>query len=63
MAENGKRFAEFQKLGTDEKLDYLYMDVVELSNWRKRLVSVPAKVIYFLLAALSVATFVLNVMK
>lgn len=46
-----------------EKLEAIEAQNKELLEWKKRLMSLPAKIVYFLLAALSVGTFILNVMK
>lgn len=46
-----------------EKLEILEAQNKELLEWKKRLMSLPAKLIYFALAALSAATFILNVLR
>jgi hypothetical protein len=46
-----------------EEIAIVKAQTKELLDWKGRLVSMPAKGIYFILAALSLGTFILNLLK
>ncbi len=46
-----------------KKLEVIEGKCKEITDWKQRLTGLPAKAVYFILAALSIATFILNVIK
>jgi len=46
-----------------KKLEVIESDCREIAAWKKRLTGLPAKAVYFLLAVVSIATFILNLVK